>query len=1147
MRAVRTQKPEGQAGPPQAGPYVARGGPDRGKRGGDHRASAPGKLDPIGGSGGGRGPGEYQLPSVVTGDGGGDGDGGGARRFEGAALHIPGEPRYDSQQSPSPSPPHSGQRQLASHEREAELDGLIAEYEDAVDGLNNDREVLQLEVQRVLQLERQREEELAHAVNVNQSLNEEIAELRESITQGGEAAAQRTLLEQFKAQVEALQFERDKALLEVDSLYAEVQSLQSRSPLQASPERTPPKTPRDAEAQSQLEQEVVEMARDLDHGYKVMEALRDEGDEFSSQVRQHLRALSKDKDQMLRAVTDINAKLRHLLPDTWAQDGQDMDEVLLRKVAELEKELKLARQGTASLDAALLQVEQTGSELRTAQQTCEQLRAELAEAQRSMQDAVTPVSPEDSDTDIAATAMAENKRLQQVVDGLRDELEAVRQEAGQNQRELAEVQASAADAELKGSQRQSALEAEVAVLGAALEEEKAALAAARRELEEGGAAEAGELEELQAAMMDMKMKADAAAKEAKDVEKELEEEIAALTSRLQDEAAQREAAQRALAKMMDSEEGQSERYREQAAELQRKLSAARDMEEVNMGTVKELNDRVRELEALVTAAQSETAAAKEDSLGAHGKVRALEEALLAASRQGEKAAAQLGDALAQEAASASERAEASRQASEQLNSVIIQRDKLEAKCTVQARELLSADAQLKELRQALKGSGMLDKAQADDLMQQLREAQREAEELRVAHSSSAEDGMAHVRQELGALMDGLADAKRVQQTFIQEEGEARQLLERHVRRGLADLQAKLSTVHREVDSAVGSPASSPSSPQRSPSLHLNLSSLKPPDHGLEERVRDLEARNRQLEQQARMLISSREMDILEKDRIVREAEQVRAESESRLWSTLQDQEEELHRRAQGSGERRDAEGQKYRRLRGRIEELEEQLRGKIRQLESDKVAPDGLRRQMEELMGAQRSVQSALEKLVVSQTALQEQQQQLTSRQDREQREVRRSLEGLRAATSSPPSPRGAYHHTYSAAAPPLTTPLASSPPQQHYALRPSPASWAELSLPPYGSHHSFEAPPLSARSAPGHLVPGAPWGDGRVLAYSDLAATPSPAAVAMYGLSPPGADWAGPAATPGSGVSFATLNMFAPPSWRAARGLAPTQPNTTP
>lgn len=25
-------------------------------------------------------------------------------------------------------------------------------------------------------------------------------------------------------------------------------------------------------------------------------------------------------------------KLRHLLPDTWAQDGQDMDEVLLRKV-----------------------------------------------------------------------------------------------------------------------------------------------------------------------------------------------------------------------------------------------------------------------------------------------------------------------------------------------------------------------------------------------------------------------------------------------------------------------------------------------------------------------------------------------------------------------------------------------------------------------------------------------------------------------------------------------------------------------------------------------------------------------------------------------------------------------------------------------
>lgn len=47
---------------------------------------------------------------------------------------------------------------------------------------------------------------------------------------------------------------------------------------------------------------------------QVMEALRDEGDEFSSQVRQHLRALSKDKDQMLRAVTDINAKVRICQP-----------------------------------------------------------------------------------------------------------------------------------------------------------------------------------------------------------------------------------------------------------------------------------------------------------------------------------------------------------------------------------------------------------------------------------------------------------------------------------------------------------------------------------------------------------------------------------------------------------------------------------------------------------------------------------------------------------------------------------------------------------------------------------------------------------------------------------------------------------------
>lgn len=118
------------------------------------------------------------------------------------------------------------------------------------------------------------------------------------------------------------------------------------------------------------------------------------------------------------------------------------------------------------------------------------------------------------------------------------------------------------------------------------------------------------------------------------------------------------------------------------------------------------------------------------------------------------------------------------------------------------------------------------------------------------------------------------------------------------------------------------------------------------------------------------------------------------------------------------------------------------------------------------------------------------------------------------------------------AAAPPLTTPLASSPPQQHYALRPSPASWAELSLPPYGSHHSFEAPPLSARSAPGHLVPGASWGDGRVLAYSDLAATPSPAAVAMYGLSPPGADWAGmePRAQGGNPSDAALLSRVGTP-----------------
>lgn len=39
------------------------------------------------------------------------------------------------------------------------------------------------------------------------------------------------------------------------------------------------------------------------------------------------------------------------------------DTILVLQVAELEKELKLARQGTASLDAALLQVEQTGSEV----------------------------------------------------------------------------------------------------------------------------------------------------------------------------------------------------------------------------------------------------------------------------------------------------------------------------------------------------------------------------------------------------------------------------------------------------------------------------------------------------------------------------------------------------------------------------------------------------------------------------------------------------------------------------------------------------------------------------------------------------------------------------------------------------------------
>jgi hypothetical protein len=45
---------------------------------------------------------------------------------------------------------------------------------------------------------------------VNQALNEEIAELRESITKGGETSAQKTLLRQLESQVEALQYERDK-------------------------------------------------------------------------------------------------------------------------------------------------------------------------------------------------------------------------------------------------------------------------------------------------------------------------------------------------------------------------------------------------------------------------------------------------------------------------------------------------------------------------------------------------------------------------------------------------------------------------------------------------------------------------------------------------------------------------------------------------------------------------------------------------------------------------------------------------------------------------------------------------------------------------------------------------------------------------
>jgi C4-dicarboxylate-specific signal transduction histidine kinase len=44
----------------------------------------------------------------------------------------------------------------------------------------------------------------------------------------------------------------------------------------------------------------------------------------------------------------------------------------------------------------------------------------------------------------------------------------------------------------------------------------------------------------------------------------------------------------------------------------------------------------------------------------------------------------------------------------------------------------------------------------------------------------------------------LSEAKHKQQSFIREETEARQMLERHVRRNLADLQSMASSLQKEV-------------------------------------------------------------------------------------------------------------------------------------------------------------------------------------------------------------------------------------------------------------------------------------------------------------------------------------------------------------
>mmetsp|Transcript_3607 Transcript_3607/g.10375 ORF Transcript_3607/g.10375 Transcript_3607/m.10375 type:complete len:384 (-) Transcript_3607:2529-3680(-) len=288
MRAVRSKKPAGVGDQPSPSPYATspRGS---GQRGGSSGSSGSGKLEPL--------PTAQRRPSSgVTVD---ITEQPPDRALPTSPLGSPGSPRLP--------PPVTSHFTLQEQEK---LDALIAEYDDAVAGLNKDRQVLQSEVQRVLQLERQREEELTAAVEVNEQLMEQIAELRDSISSGGADVAQRALIRHMQDQLNAVQGERDKALEEVDGLYAEVQSLQSQvdsaalrgaavggpaAPVAAATAR------QRQEQQSLLEDlknEVYELTQDVEHGYQVLEGFKEELDDYAMDALKKLASLQKEREEL---------------------------------------------------------------------------------------------------------------------------------------------------------------------------------------------------------------------------------------------------------------------------------------------------------------------------------------------------------------------------------------------------------------------------------------------------------------------------------------------------------------------------------------------------------------------------------------------------------------------------------------------------------------------------------------------------------------------------------------------------------------------------------------------------------------------------------------------------------------------------------